>query len=90
MRSETIAKILLPLALTLFAVVFVRFCVSAFQAREWTMLIGGGVSTLAVLTLFVGFWVTIKRGKPIAEHEVRLALAVFLVIASTLLNIVTP
>nr|BAL54176.1 hypothetical protein HGMM_F13B08C34 [uncultured Acidobacteriota bacterium] len=45
-----------------------------------------GISpTLALLMLFVGFWVTVRRGEPIPEDEAVIALSLFLVIVSMVL-----
>lgn len=90
MKYQTIARIMFPLAAVLFLVTFVRFCVRGFQAQNWVLLLMGAFCTLSVLTLFVGFWSSVKRKEPITEHEVLVALSVFLAIASIGLLALTP
>lgn len=77
MKQETFARIMFPFSIVYFLVVFIRFCVLTFQAREWGVLIMGIFPFLGVLGLFVDFLRKAKRQKPITERDIRIAFAFF-------------
>jgi len=85
MKRKTLARILFFLGAPLFCITLTLFCVHAIRARLWKVLIMGISPTLALLIWFIGFWVTVRRGKPIPEDEAVIALSLFLVIVSMVL-----
>ncbi len=85
MKRETLARILFLLGAPLFCTTLTLFCIHAIRARLWKVLIMGTSPTLALLAWFIGFWVTVRRGEPIPEHEAVIALSLFLVIVSIVL-----
>lgn len=89
MKYQSIARVMFPLAGLLCTIALARFCISSYRAHQWTVLIMGSFSTLSVLALFIGLWITVKKKMPITEHEVLVAMSVFLVVASLVLNFVT-
>lgn len=65
MKYPTYAKIIFPLGIIYFLIVFSRFCILTVQAHQWNVLIMGASPTLALLAWFIGFYMTVKRQKPI-------------------------
>ncbi len=90
MKYTTYAKIIFPLGIIYFLIVFSRFCILTVQAHQWNVLIMGASPTLALLAWFIGFYMTVKRQKPITQWDARAGVGFFLVISAIVLNYVTP